>query len=96
MLNYVMQGVESTPFHAMPEVEKLCGRKFDSLDAFHDFGRPLTERHSNDWLASMVHSISMKWPPIELTRFSDYREIAPASGPPSSDRRFRGPFTLRS
>ncbi len=78
MLNYVMQGVESTPFHETPEVEKLCGRKFDTLDAFHEFGKA-TDRATFQRLAGLYGSLYFDElaHPIELTRFSDYREIAP-------------------
>ncbi len=79
MLRYVMQGVEeSTPFHETPEVEKLCGRKFETLDAFHDFGKA-TDRATFQRLAGLYGSLYFDEfaHPIELTRFSDYREIAP-------------------
>ncbi len=79
MLRYVMQGVEeSTPFHETPEVEKLCGRKFETLDAFHEFGKA-TDRATFQRLAGLYGSLYFDdfAHPIELTRFSDYREIAP-------------------
>jgi serine/threonine protein kinase len=78
MLNYVMQGVESTPFQKTPEVEKLCGREFETLDEFHEFGKG-TDRATFQRLAGLYGSLYFDEmsQPIELTRFSDYREIAP-------------------
>ena len=78
MLNYVMQGVESTPFQETPEVEKLCGRKFETLDAFSEFVKS-TDQATKQRLAGLYGSLYFDEMahPIELTRFSEYREIAP-------------------
>ncbi|MCU0712832.1 MAG: TIGR03067 domain-containing protein [Pirellula sp.] len=78
MLSYVMQGVESTPFQETPEVEKLCGRKFETLDAFSEFVKS-TDQATKQRLAGLYGSLYFDEmsQPIELTRYSDYREIAP-------------------
>ncbi|MCA9139886.1 MAG: protein kinase, partial [Planctomycetales bacterium] len=78
MLNYVMQGAASTPFHETPEVEKLCGRKFETLDAFHEFGKR-ADKATFQRLAGLYGSLYFDEMarPIELTRYSDCREIAP-------------------
>lgn len=78
MLNYIMEGAESAPFHKMTEVEKLSGRKFETLDAFREFAKGVDQaaRQRMAGLYGLLYFDELARP-VELNRFSDYREIAP-------------------
>ena len=78
MLNYVMEGIEPAPFHKTAEVEKLCGRKFESLEAFRAFAKNTSQatRQRLTGLFGLLYFDDLAHG-VELTRFSDYREIAP-------------------
>ncbi len=78
MLNYVMEGIEPAPFHETAEVEKLCGRKFESLEAFREFAKNTDQatRQRLSGLFGLLYFDDLAHG-VELTRFSDYREIAP-------------------
>ncbi|QDV45825.1 hypothetical protein Enr13x_57280 [Stieleria neptunia] len=73
-----LDSVEPSPFHETPEVEKLCGRKFETIEAFREFGKG-TDQATFQRLAGLYGSLYFDEMahPVELTRFGDYREIAP-------------------
>lgn len=77
MLNYVMEGIEPAPFYETAEVEKLCGKKFETLEAFREFAKNTDQatRQRLTGLFGLLYFDDLAHG-VELTRFSDYREIA--------------------